>query len=127
MKSFACPLISPIDSDAPPTNALIEKQNSILFNLQSSSSKAPLDDAIDLDRVNFHEDYETASGTNEKRMSLSTSLSSEMTKEFDMLFSRVAAATPITLSHHSRSANASLLILLLPILYFSTQVRHFNI
>lgn len=50
-----------------------------------------------------------------------------MTKEFDMLFSRVAAATPITLSHHSRSANASLLILLLPILCFSTQVRHFNI
>lgn len=107
VKSFTSPLISPIDSDASSTNALIEKQKSILFNLQSSSSKSTLDDAIDLDKVNFDEDdYETATGTNEKRMSLSTSLSSEMTKEFDLLFSRAAATTEIGSSQQFRSTNA---------------------
>lgn len=101
IKSITSPLISPIDSDASSTNALIEKQKSILFNLQSSSSKSTLDDAIDLDKINFDEDY-GADDTNERRMS--TALSSEMTKEFDLLFSR-AAATAKTSPQHSKSPN----------------------
>lgn len=85
-KSFTSPLISPIDSDASSTNALIEKQKSILFNLQSSSSKSTLDDAIDIDKMNFDEDV---NGANETR----TALTDEMTKEFDILFSRAAIAS----------------------------------
>lgn len=83
-KAFTSPLISPIDSDASSTNALIEKQKSILFNLQSSSSKSTLDDAIDLEKINFDEDY-NAGDNKDKEVSTFTS---EITKEFDLLFSR---------------------------------------
>lgn len=101
VKSFTSPLISPIDSDASSTNALIEKQKSILFHLQSSSSKSTLDDALDLDKINFDEDYDVdVDSTNEKR----TALTNEMTKEFDLLFSR-AAVSAMESSQHSKSPN----------------------
>lgn len=87
VKSFTSPLISPIDSDASSTNALIEKHKSILFNLQSSSSKSTLDDAIDFDKLNFDDDYDV-----------------EGSNEFDLLFSK-AAATAIVSSQHSKAPN----------------------
>lgn len=85
MKTLTSPLISPIDSDASSTNALIEKQKSILFNLQSSSSKSTLDDAIDLDKINFDEDYEPNESKDKEEVSTFTT---EITKEFDLLFTR---------------------------------------
>lgn len=90
VKSFTSPLISPIDSDASSTNALIEQQKSILFHLQSSSSKSTLDDAIDMEKINFDEDYDTTDDqTRKKEVSTFTT---EITKEFDLLFSRAEDA-----------------------------------
>ncbi|XP_031622626.1 uncharacterized protein LOC116340324 [Contarinia nasturtii] len=84
-KTFTSPIISPIDSDdASSTNALIEKQKSILFNLQSSSSKSTLDDAVDLEKINFDEDYDTDAKEKEEISTFTT----ELTKEFDLLFTR---------------------------------------
>lgn len=83
-KSFTSPLVSPIDSDASSTNALVERHKSILFHLQSSSSKSTLDDAIDLDKMNFDDDCD-ASESKDKGISTFTT---EITKEFDLLFSR---------------------------------------
>lgn len=97
-KTFTSPLVSPIDSDASSTNALIKRhKSSILFNLQSSSSKSTLDDAIDLDKINFDDDCDT----NEMKDKEISTFTSEITKEFDLLFSRaeedaaVLAKTPI--------------------------------
>lgn len=84
VKTLTSPLVSPIDSDASSTNALIEKQKSILFNLQSSSSKSTLDDATDLEKLNFDEDYEPDESKDKEISTFTT----EITKEFDLLFSR---------------------------------------
>lgn len=96
--TFTSPIISPIDSDASSTNALIEKQKSILFNLQSSSSKSTLDDAIDLDKINFDDDYEDTDDSKQKEISTFTS---EITKEFDLLFSRAENAAVLKESQSS--------------------------
>lgn len=90
-KTLSSPVISPIDSDASSTNALIEKQKSILFNLQSSSSKSTLDDAIDFDKINFDEDF-NLDDAKDKEISTFTT---EITKEFDLLFSRAENASAV--------------------------------
>lgn len=79
-KTSISPIGSPIDSDAS-TNMLIEKQRSTLFHLQSSSS---LDDAIDLEKINFDEDFDT----NSKEKEVVSTFTTEITKEFDLLFNR---------------------------------------
>lgn len=105
VKSFTSPLISPIDSDGSSTNALIEKQKSILFNLQSSSSKSTLDDAIDLEKINFDEDYEANDDqTGDKEVSTFTT---EITKEFDLLFSRAEDAANAEQHKSSNDGDAS--------------------
>lgn len=89
-KSFTSPLVSPIDSDASSTNVLLEKQKGTLFNLQSSSSKSTLDDALDLEKINFDEEFDGDCDANEieaKNREMST-LTTEITREFDLLFSR---------------------------------------
>lgn len=85
-KSFTSPLISPIDSDASSTNALIEKRKSTLFNLQSSSSKSTLDDAIDLEKITFDEEFDDDDTDVGRDKEIST-FTTEITKEFDLLFS----------------------------------------
>lgn len=90
-KTLSSPVISPIDSDASSTNAFIEKQKSILFHLQSSSSKSTLDDAIDFDKINFDDDF-NANDAKDKEISTFTT---EITKEFDLLFSRAENANEL--------------------------------
>lgn len=94
---FTSPLISPIDSDASSTNALIEKQKSILFNLQSSSSKSTLDDAVDLDKLNFDENFDMDE-TNDRELSTFTS---ELTKEFDMMLHQDLTTTDVNNGLHA--------------------------
>lgn len=103
-RTFTSPIISPIDSDASSTNALIEKQKSILFNLQSSSSKSTLDDAIDLDKINFDDDYDDDLNESNQQKEIST-FTTELTKEFDLLFSRAEENAAVDQDELNASSN----------------------
>lgn len=68
LKSMASPQISPIDSDASSMNLLIEKQKGTIFNLQSSSSKSTLDDVMDLEKINFDEEFSVSISSTSKNI-----------------------------------------------------------
>lgn len=79
-------LMSPVDSDASSTNALIERQSGTMFNI-SSSSKSTLDDALELDANNLDEDFDFGEPSKTNNDDVST-FTTELTKEFDLLFTR---------------------------------------
>lgn len=75
-------VVSPVESEASST----EQRIGVLFRMNNSSSKSTIDDSVDLEKLNLDEDIDAEmSKTKESEISIFTS---EITKEFDLLFTR---------------------------------------
>lgn len=101
LKMTSTTLVSPVDSDASLSNVLLRQKSGTMFNNLSSSSKSTIDDEIE--KFNFDDELDAIDPTKNDGVSTFTS---EITKEFDLLFTRAQQDIDDTIAERVEQENA---------------------